>query len=944
MPTTITANGASEAIYLDMSGSIVIYSIGSLTAPASWVAIPNTAAWPVTITNSPSPGASTILNVVFVNSLTITGSYGAASGYFITGSSYITFNGANYNINITSVGSYPGFIQNGTSAAAGRANIVVTNINTSITGSSLFRSGDNSGGWICQSYFSRGVSGNSIQNCTNNIGGDTEQYGGGIAGSYAGSYGGSISFTTCRQNNAGTGSYGGGISGYRTAYNLGMATFTDCVNDGTFQDYAGGITGANSGSGIGGGNTTTGGTLIFTNCTNNRTLNRFYIGGIAGPYVCQYVGNATFTNCTNNGDLSSDNTGGLVGIYAANDQGSITFTNCTNNGSLTSTNGGGLVAKSAAEFVTPYTRGTITFTNCTNNANIASSAGGLIGRDANGIINITSCKNIGFVSGAGAGGLIGGGSGAILTITNCINSGDVFGNGSGGIIGADNSGMTSCTNCASIGAVISGPNAGGIVGNRNDNTTIRNCFSTALISGTSAGGIAGTNFGRFPSANNSAGITNCYSTGNITGGTAGGITSTTAGNATYTSSITNCYSLGNISVSSAGIAYDFASSNKLTISNCYSFGTVGAPGSGIVSPTSTQPLSLENCYVANNNWNDTTANASLTGDPSGIGILNGQAGTWTSISANTPYLLSSFFSLASNKVVQQIYTPDSTTTGNNGTSPPGYYQPGIYSIINTSQSGSTLTVNVGVIPNTPPKYSSYGYTSYTIINVNGAWGRPITATINSTTGVISFIVPRACFLEGTKILCFENNKEVYRPIESLRKGDLVKTIYNGYLPIHKIGTGPIYNPNNDDRISDRLYKCSKEKYPALFEDLYITGCHSILVPRLTYEQGLITMASLGKLYVTDKHCRLMAWVDEKSEPYTEAGIYNIYHIALENKDYYMNYGIYANGLLVETCSKRFLTEMSNMRILGEEDNSVTEDELSVEENIFHHMPRLVDIC
>jgi hypothetical protein len=32
----------------------------------------------------------------------------------------------------------------------------------------------------------------------------------------------------------------------------------------------------------------------------------------------------------------------------------------------------------------------------------------------------------------------------------------------------------------------------------------------------------------------------------------------------------------------------------------------------------------------------------------------------------------------------------------------------------------------------------------------------------------------------------------------------------------------------------------------------------------------------------------------------------------------MNYGIYANGLLVETCSKRYLSELSNMRILGEE--------------------------
>jgi hypothetical protein len=38
-------------------------------------------------------------------------------------------------------------------------------------------------------------------------------------------------------------------------------------------------------------------------------------------------------------------------------------------------------------------------------------------------------------------------------------------------------------------------------------------------------------------------------------------------------------------------------------------------------------------------------------------------------------------------------------------------------------------------------------------------------------------------------------------------------------------------------------------------------------------------------------------------------------LALENDDYYMNYGIYANGLLVETCSKRFMKELSSMTLL-----------------------------
>ena len=37
--------------------------------------------------------------------------------------------------------------------------------------------------------------------------------------------------------------------------------------------------------------------------------------------------------------------------------------------------------------------------------------------------------------------------------------------------------------------------------------------------------------------------------------------------------------------------------------------------------------------------------------------------------------------------------------------------------------------------------------------------------------------------------------------------------------------------------------------------------------------------------------------------------------ALQNDDVRMNYGIYANGLLVETCSLHFLTNHSNMTLL-----------------------------
>jgi len=204
-------------------------------------------------------------------------------------------------------------------------------------------------------------------------------------------------------------------------------------------------------------------------------------------------------------------------------------------------------------------------------------------------------------------------------------------------------------------------------------------------------------------------------------------------------------------------------------------------------------------------------------------------------------------------------------------------------------------------------------------SISGGAGQVRVSSISASTGALSFTLPEApCFLEGTKILCLEHGQEVYRPIESLRKGDLVKTFKNGFLPIEMIGTTRLYNPGNNYRTSNRLYKCTKENYPTLFEDLYITGCHSILVPYLTDEQWNITKGIFGNILLTDGLFRLMAFVDEKSVPFDKEDIVNIYHLSLYNNDYYMNYGIYANGLLVESCSKRYLKDLSNMTILGEE--------------------------
>jgi DNA-binding beta-propeller fold protein YncE len=184
---------------------------------------------------------------------------------------------------------------------------------------------------------------------------------------------------------------------------------------------------------------------------------------------------------------------------------------------------------------------------------------------------------------------------------------------------------------------------------------------------------------------------------------------------------------------------------------------------------------------------------------------------------------------------------------------------------------------------------------------------------NNTIAQISLpSVPLVCFKENSKILTDEG----YVPIQDLRKGDLVKTLLHDYKPIVMIGKRVIIHSASKERIKDQLYKCASSEYPEIFESLIITGCHSILVDGFKSEEQRTKVIEVnGDTFVTDGKYRLPACVDDRSSVYKISGSYTIYHLALENDDYYGNYGIYANGLLVETCSKRCLNELSNMDLI-----------------------------
>ena len=59
----------------------------------------------------------------------------------------------------------------------------------------------------------------------------------------------------------------------------------------------------------------------------------------------------------------------------------------------------------------------------------------------------------------------------------------------------------------------------------------------------------------------------------------------------------------------------------------------------------------------------------------------------------------------------------------------------------------------------------------------------------------------------------------------------------------------------------------------------------------------------------------MACIDQRTEPYEKEGVFTIWHFALEHENNRANYGVYANGLLVETSSKRMMSEYSGMELI-----------------------------
>ena len=286
--------------------------------------------------------------------------------------------------------------------------------------------------------------------------------------------------------------------------------------------------------------------------------------------------------------------------------------------------------------------------------------------------------------------------------------------------------------------------------------------------------------------------------------------------------------------------------------------------------------------------------------------------SWYSIQLSLPdmgglVIFNGFFSVDdATHIVQTFYdstnpTVDIRSTGASG-GPTYLYYPGWLCF---DGGGCNVTSFPYLYGATTGDYNLYGNTGSSTGNHVDGGLRNVTYLFTPISG------PLVCFKEGTNILTDAG----YRPIETLRKGDLVKTVRHGFQAIDLIGYRPIQHTPSTERIKDQLYACRPDRYPELTEELILTGCHAILVKEFKDDERENTRTLLGDIYITDNHYRLPACVDMRTAVYEKEGVHLIYHIALEHADYYMNYGVYANGLLVETTSKRYLKELSDMILI-----------------------------
>ena len=169
--------------------------------------------------------------------------------------------------------------------------------------------------------------------------------------------------------------------------------------------------------------------------------------------------------------------------------------------------------------------------------------------------------------------------------------------------------------------------------------------------------------------------------------------------------------------------------------------------------------------------------------------------------------------------------------------------------------------------------------------------------------VYSYTYSITCYDKHTKILCLQNNIEEYITISDLKIGDLVKTYKNGYKKIELIDCrNIIQNTKKNSRMYQYKYSIDN------FENLKVTGGHSILVDELSENEKNSQLSINFNERIEDKQLALAMYSSQFEEIPFQNEINTVYHLVLENEDENGHYGMWASGILTESCIKKYFNK------------------------------------
>jgi hypothetical protein len=522
---------------------------------------------------------------------------------------------------------------------------------------------------------------------------------------------------------------------------------------------------------------------------------------------------------------------------------------------------------------------------------------------------IQNCSNTGLISGRHAGGICGGAPGysGTCSVTNCSNTGSITGDYAGGICGnaAGIYGTCTVSNCSNAGEIGS-YGAGGICGisaGYYGTCTVSNCSNTGSITGLCTGGICGSRLGY--NATSDCSITNCYNIGAISGNNAGGIVGAEVGkNTSKTITISQCYNLGSVASTCGGICGGTEGSTytnipTVNITNCYNAGTFVDANSYFIADSLQikNSIVLTNTYYVNGitNWLDSDAQTALLNTPTNV---------WITRASDTPYILSVFNSDIYNPSVAN--TLDANTPSNAGVFTSGYTYSIVSILVTQGSDSATLYTGGGITIDSSTGAITFAdnISSYTSkYQVNVFVSKLLSTDLYYSYNYNSFTVNSvSCFNYGTKILCLNQNlEEEYIPVQNLKRGTLVKTFLHGYRRIDCLGKNRMLNEPTHK--TSCMFKMEKTDSNGLIEDLIVTGGHGIMVNELTEEQSN-SQLEWGFVQEVDHKKLLLVCNSDDFKPMKNNDVYTYYHFTLENDgDDSMRYGVWANGLLMETPNK-----------------------------------------